>query len=230
MTVDRVLLGTKDGLLVLRAHDGKEANRPLSVPPETRILGAEGRYAALAPDDKTVAIVDVLAGERTASIRGPSTAVAAYTSANGMAILYASGDLVFYDRDGKMLDRALVPGEPFDLVRGTPIAPGPVAVTSRGLFAYAEVADGARMRDIDAMLKLAAVYVRAKAPEVALRWAKHVALLSAGRIAEAETMRAELLAARGDAASKKAAEAAKQRAESARDPEKPLPPFALIRR
>jgi tetratricopeptide (TPR) repeat protein len=229
MTVDRVLVVGKDGLVLLRAHDGKEASRAIPVAIDARIIGAEGRYAALATAEGDAMIVDVLAGERTASFKGPGPAIAAYTSASGMAILYATGDLIFHDRDGKMLDRALVPGEPIALLRGSPIAPGPVAVSTHGLFAFAEAPSEARMRDVDALLRLAGVFARLKEDGVALRLARFVAMRSAGRIAEAESLRAELLLVRPDPASKAAGAWAKKRAELARDRSKAVPPFALLR-
>jgi tetratricopeptide (TPR) repeat protein len=229
MTVDRVLIVSSGGLSLLRSHDGKESARTIALAGPSRILGAEGRYGAVLLESGEVAVVDVLGGEKTATIKGPSPALSAYTSASGMAILYASGDLVFYDRDGAMLDRALAPGEPLMLLRGSPMTPGPVAVTTRGLFAYAEVAsDGQHMRDVDAMLRMAQVLEKMGETKMALSLARDLALASSGRVDRAEDLRFSILWKAGDAASKASARAAAKRVEAAKDPTRPLPPFRLV--
>jgi hypothetical protein len=229
MTVDRVLVATSSALILLRSHDGKESARTIPIPASARILGAEGRYAAIAVENDEVAVIDVLGGERTATIKSPGRPLASYTSATGVAILYATGDLIFYDRDGIMLDRALVPGEPLSLLPGSPMTPGPVAVSTRGLLAYAEVAsDVPRMRDVDAMLRLGQVFAKVGEMKVAQSWARHVALASAGRIDRAEALRFEILWKLGDAVSKSSARAAAKRKDAAKDPTRTLFPFQLV--
>lgn len=229
MTVDRVLLLAKEAVHILRAYDGKPSTKPIAVSAEARLLGADGRYGAAA-DQGAVLILDLLAGERTAIARGPGNPAGYYTAANGVAILYSTGDLLFYDRDGGVLDRARVPGEPLYLIRGSPMSPGPVAVTTRGLFAFGEVsADPGRMRDVDAMLRLAGLFARIGEPQAALRWTEEVARVSAGRVERAEQLRAEILQKRSDPASQAAARWATERAQIAQDPTKPLPPFRLIK-
>ncbi|MCK6552671.1 hypothetical protein L6R52_43010, partial [Myxococcota bacterium] len=202
LTQDRVLVVTPAGLVLLRAHDGREAGKVIELGPEARIVGADGRSAVVALDATRAALVDVLSAEQTATLTGPGRAVGAYTAARGAAVLYATGDLITFDRDGALLDRAKVPGEPIQLVRGSPMAPGPVAMTTRGLWAFAEVpVDTTSMRDVDALLKLAAVLDRQKESALALRLVEGVARASVGRVERAERLRAELLERRGDAAS-----------------------------
>lgn len=224
LTGDRVLLVQRTELVFLRSHDGKEAGRPIPLPtPAAKIAGADGRYAVIDLGEGGSMLVDVLGAEQTARLIGPGAPLAAYTAANGVALAFSTGDLIFYERDGRVLDRLKVPGKIIDLVPGNPLVPGPVAVTSRGLYAYAEVPSDRRMRDIDAMLELAAVLIRMGETKAALRLTEHVAARSLGRVERAETMRAELLEKKGD---REAAKIARERAEAAKDPSKALPPYS----
>jgi hypothetical protein len=221
LTGDRVLLVGRTELHFLRTHDGKEAGRAIALPtPAARIAGADGRYAVIDLGEGGAMLVDVLGAEQTAILKGPGAPIASYTASNGVALAFATGDLIFYERDGRVLDRAKVPGKIIDLVPGNPLVPGPVAVTTRGLYAYAEVPSERRMRDVDAMLELAVVLARMGEKKAALRLAEHVAARSAGRIDRAETMRAELLT------DPEAAALARARAEAAKDPTRALPPFS----
>lgn len=243
LTGDRVLLVTRSELIFLRALDGKEAGRPVvlptlgprsgeavppadasrsPVPPNAKIVGVDGRYAVLdyGPELGT-AIFDALGSEQTALVRGPGAPVAAYTASNGVAIAFAGGDVVFFDRDGRVLDRARAPGTMIGLVAGDALAPGPVAITTRGVYAYAEVS---RMRDVDAILELAELLLRAGEEAAALRIAEWVASRSAGGVERAELLRAGIAEKRGDVATAKAARA---RAAAARDLTKVLPAFSL---
>ncbi len=228
MTTDRVLLLSASGLTLLRAHNGKPLGPPLPLPKATRVLGAHGRYAALESPGHTIHLVDVLGGEITARFLAPEQGVDAYAFSSGVAVLYASGDLVFYDRDGLMTERVHVPGRPIKLLRANPLAPGPVAWTSRGLFAFAKLSEPTEARDLRALLILAKVLDRLGESTAALDIATHVALGARGHVAEAERMRNHLYARQNDPASRAAAAAAQARAKSAQDPARPLPPFALI--
>lgn len=226
LTGDRVLLVTRSELIFLRALDGKEAGRPIALPaPSAKIVGVDGRYAVLdyGPELGT-AIFDALGSEQTALVRGPGAPVAAYTAANGVAIAFASGDVVFFERDGRVLDRARAPGKMIELVAGDALAPGPVAVTSRGMFAYAEVSPD-RMRDVDAILELAELLLRAGEEVSAMRIAEWVASRSAGGVERAELLRARIAEKRGDTAT---AKLARDRASAARDLTKPLSAFSLL--
>lgn len=229
ITADRILVLSSAGLSFLRAHDGKEAARTLPIAADARILGAEGRYAAIAVADGSVVLADVLAGELTATVRVPARPVASQTTTRGVAILCASGDVLFFDRDGALLDRAVVPGAPIGLLAGSPVAPGPVVVTSRGLFALGEVPEGRGrlQRDHDALLELARILDRKREQKAALRVVTAVAASSAGRTVAAEALRAELLERRGGPGDRRDAERARARAEAARDPARVLPPFTL---
>lgn len=227
MTRDRVVVVADEGLLLLRSHDGKPAREPLPMAQGARILGARGRYAGVAEGDGRVAIVDILAGERTATVEGPGRPVAAQTTRAGLAVLFESQDLVFFDRDGRMIDRAWVPGRPVALYAGSPVTPGPVVHTNLGLFALSEVdGEAALGRDVDGALAAARALLELDNPQAALRLATAVAAAGAGRVGDAEALRARILGARADAPSAAAAARAQARAERAKSAERTLGPFA----
>lgn len=228
MTRDVVVMTSGKGLVILRTYNGKPVKKPLPLPPNARILGASGRYGCAAGDDPAVSIFDIIGGEKTAVVNGPSKALACQTTADGVAILFETGDLMFYDRDGKLLDRAQVGGKPIDLLAGHPEAPGPIAVTTQGLFAFGEIPiDRSRLRDVDGMVALARVLLATGDEASALAVATQVAMVSAGGVKEAEALRADILGKRDDEASKRAAKWARARARAAADPTQPLPRFRI---
>ncbi|MBK6684337.1 MAG: hypothetical protein IPG45_07675 [Deltaproteobacteria bacterium] len=223
LTRDRAVLLTTAGLLLLKTYDGKPVRPPLPLSLEhPRLLGADGRYAAVAGDGGKVAVVDVLGGEVTATVVGPGPAVGAYSSAEGVALLFQSGDLLFFNRDGKLQSRARVPGAPRRLLRGSPEAPGPLVVTDRGLYAYAEAEVAS---DLRTWLALAEVLEKRGAKERALGLLDRLAERGAGQLVEIEGARARLLAL--DPRQTEASQAAQRRATCAADPTCPLPPFSL---
>lgn len=228
LTRDRVLLVTPKGVMLLRTHDGKPACNAVTVASGARILGAAGRYAALEESPGSVALLDILAAERTATVKGPGPAVAAVPSGQGVAVLFRSGDLIFFDRDGRMLDRAWLPGRPRALFAGSPVTPGPVVHTDLGLFAVAEVPiEAGLQRDVDAALAAAKLLIGDKNPQAALRILTAMALDSAGRVAEAEALRCRLLKAEGEEKNGLAIQRAMDRAERARDPSQSMGPMSF---
>lgn len=223
LTRDRAVLLTTAGLLLLKTYDGTPLRPPLTLALERpRILGADGRYAAVAGEGGRVALVDVLGAEVTATVVGPGPAVGAYSSAEGVVLLFQTGDLLFFNRDGKLQNRARVPGSPRRLLRGSPEAPGPLVVTDRGLYAYAEVEAA---WDLRTWLSLAELMEKRGAPAQALGLLDRLAERGAGLISEIEAARARLLAV--DPQSGEASQAAQRRAACAADPQCPLPPFRL---
>lgn len=228
LTRDRVVLVADPGLVLLRSHDGKPVREALPIPTGMRLLGARGRYAALADGEGRVVVVDILAAERTATVVGPGRPVAADTSGQGMVLLYEGGDLLFVDRDGHMLERAWVPGAPQAILQGSPSTPGPVVVTDAGLFAFAEVdAQEGLHRDVDAELMAADLLAGRGETAAALGVATDVARRGAGRIGAAETLRGQLLERVGTPEARAAAVQARARAERAADMSAPLGPFSL---
>jgi tetratricopeptide (TPR) repeat protein len=226
MTRDRVVLVSKAGLVLLRSHDGRAVRKPIAVAAGSKILGAGGRYAALAEPDGAVALVDILAAERTATLRGPGKAVSALTSGQGVAVLFDTGDLIFFDRDGRLLDRAWFEGEPKQLLPGSPVTPGPVVWSSLGLVAVADVgAQGGLQRDIDGAVLVARTLLKAGNARAGLRVVTRLAQQSAGRIAEAEGLRCQLLNAMDPQLNKAAMARAMARQKRAEDPTQSVGPF-----
>ena len=224
MVNGRVLVLGDAVLHIFDAPNGKRRGAPLPVGQGARWLGATGRYGIIATADGAIAIFDVLVGIRTATVRGPADAVAAIGTATGVAVAFSSGDLLSYDRDGVLLDRALVPGVPFAVYPGNALAPGPLVLSTAGAFAYGDVPENGTWRDVDAWLRLAEVLRDSGEPAAAMRVLDHLALDASGRVAQVEAMRAGLLAKSGDAAAAKSAAA---RAQAASDPTKALPRFVM---
>jgi hypothetical protein len=228
LTRDRVVLVAEAGLVLLRSHDGKPLRAPLEIPAGARLLGAEGRYAALADPEGRVVIVDILAGERTATVQGPGRPVAADTTGQGVVLLFEGGDVLFLDRDGRMVERAWVPGAPQALLQGNPVTPGPVVVTGAGLFALADVDPQAGLqRDVDAELMVAELLAARGETTAALGVVTGVAQRGAGRVGAAELLRAQLLEKLGGPGTAEAAAAARARGARAADPRQGLGPFVL---
>ncbi len=223
MVNGRVLVLTRNGLLILDAPDGK-LRATVPVGEGARWLGAQGRYAIIGTDDG-VAIIDVLAGVKTGEAVGPPSPVAALGTATGVAVAYASGDVISYDRDGVVLDRGRVPGTPFAMEPGDALAPGPRVLSDRGMFAFGEVPEPGTWRDVDGWLELAKLLAGSGEPAAAMRVLDRLALESTGRVAAVEGMRAGLLAKSGDAAG---AELAKARVRAAKNPRTPLPRFTVV--
>lgn len=219
LTGAKAVLRTDDALWILDAHDGAAKTvRGLST--ASRLLGARGRHAVIATGSD-LRFVDILAGVTTAKVRGPSRAIGAYSGPFALSILFATGDLIHWDPDGLLLDRARVRGRPLRILAGPPEAPGPVVETELGLIAFADVrAD--RATDLDHLLEAARWAWRAGRKDDARALAAYVARISAGRVADAESLRVAWMApgpARGEA---------KRRANAARDPLKALPPFRML--
>lgn len=228
MTRDIVVIVTPEGLVLLRTYNGKPVKAPIPLGPSPRLLGAARRYGCVGYEDGSVEVIDIVAGEKTATIRGPAKPVACDTTADGVALAFESGDVIFYDRDGKLLDRAHVAGRIIGVERGHPEAPGPIVVTSEGLFSLAEIPiEQSRLRDVDGMVALANLLEHEKDDAGALAVATWVAMTSAGRVKEAEQLRARLLEKRDDPASKRAAKWARVRSRAAAEPAQALLPFRI---
>lgn len=221
LTRDRVVLHTDQGLQLLRTSDGSMAWPIRKWPHDIRWLHASGRYATYVDDEDTIHIVDILSGRLSGACRGPGRPIGATTQSEGIAVLFESGDLFQLDRDGQLLDRSRPPGRALQLVDGHPLVPGPIVLTTEGLFAYGEVRTGA-LRDVDGLIALAELLQAEGRSEEALRLATFVAVASAGRVSKAELLRASLLRTSDNEA---AAVRAQQRAEQARDLTQPLPYF-----
>lgn len=225
LTADRAVVFAGAKLVILRTYNG-DAVETLDAPTAGRLVAAHARYACVAQERK-IHLFDILAGEKTAVVDGPGRPVDCYSSTKGVTVLYETGDLIFFDRDGRMQDRARVEGRPERLVRGSPIAPGPVVVTDHGLFAFADLGDEPVLRDVEAMIRLAELEAKAGNTRAALRLANDVAHRSAGRVARAEMLRARLYRGMKGAAYRKAAADAAARCRAAEHPERVLPPFSL---
>jgi hypothetical protein len=226
MVPGRVLWLAGDHLHILDSTTGKVRGTPLAVPEGARWLTAEGRHAVLGAG-RQVQLVDVLAGEERARLAGPAEATAAAAEESGVLVAFETGDVFWLDREGSLADRGRVIGRPSAARSAPPRAGGFVVRTDRGLIALGPVPSPERPRELDLALRLATLAKAQGDARGALRLAERVALLGAGRVSEAEQLRASLLEADGRAGSREAAHAARARAASARDPSVPLPPFLL---
>ncbi|MEM7675750.1 MAG: hypothetical protein AAF449_07065 [Myxococcota bacterium] len=193
LTRERAVLATDDALHILRSHNGSPARSAIRWRVGHRLLHAEGRYGTATDDRRTVVLIDILTGQKTGEIEGPGRPRAALTLRDGVAVLFDTGDLFQLGREAKILDRARPPGRPLQLVRGHPLSPGPIVVTTEGVFAYTEVRSST-LRDVDAYLAMARWFQANGRESVALRLLSSVIDRGAGRIAEAKTLRAQWLA------------------------------------
>ncbi len=218
----RILLFGPESLTIVDADSGKVRGTPFAVEPGSTVLGAHGRFLVLSTPPTGARIFDVLGASEVSKIEGPAPAVVASIGERGLWIGSASGDLLAVDREGVVVDRALVLGVPAEMVPLGSVLPGHLVRTDRGLFAIGEVpADGAT-RDVDALLRLARLYLSIGDRRGAERVAEAVARSGMGRVAEAESLRAELLEGRGAVAA-----AARERAKVLTDLRRPAPRFRL---
>lgn len=216
LTTARALLWTEDTVFVLDAHDGRTVAAIAA--PNGRVLAASGRRAAVAVGGGRVRLLDILAGSVTAEVEGPSLPVAAAVGPFSVAVVHASGDLMQWDPDGPLLDRALLPGPPIGVLPGT----DGFVVHARGrLLRFSFLQPGVRF-DVDVLLEAARDADRAGRPAAARAIADHLSALGAGRIAAAETLRARLSR---EAERPRVAAAAEARAKAFADPLEPGPPF-----
>ncbi|MEO1338443.1 MAG: hypothetical protein AAFV29_22565, partial [Myxococcota bacterium] len=154
LTRERAVLATDAELHILRSHNGKPARSARAWSSELRLLHADGRYGTATDDRSQIVLIDILTGQKTGRFEGPSRPKAALTLRDGVAVLFESGDLFQLDREAKVIDRARPPGRPLQLVQGHPLSPGPIVVTTEGVFAYSEIR-ASTVRDVDAYLALA---------------------------------------------------------------------------
>ena len=220
---ERVVVVSEAGLHLLRTHNGKATRTVRPWPAGAEWLHVSGRYGTARLPDGRVALYDVLSGRETGRRAGPGRPMDAITLTEGVAVLFATGDVFQLDRDGHVLDRARPPGRPLQLLAGHPLTPGPIVVTTEGVFGLTELRAGL-VRDVDAYLALSELLGASGQSAAALRLATAVAIDSAGRVADAERLRARWLRALGNTA---AARSATRRADTAADLSKSLPPPAI---
>lgn len=216
MPIGRVAVMAGDRVLIFDSRDGKARGSPFDVGPGARWIGANGRYGGIATADDSLLVLDILGGVQTARLKGPGRPIGFVGTASGYIAMFASSDVISYDRDGVMLDRAKVPGRPFALRPGPADAPGAVAMTTRGLFALGAVpAAKTALRDVDALAMLAELLTTVGDKSAAIRVANHGARRAVGRVDQFESIRAKLLEG-------EAAKIAKARCEIARQADQPL--------
>ncbi len=220
---ERVVVLDSEGVSILRVDNGKRLAGPWAVPEDARLLSAFGRHAVVSLGGGKARIYDILSREEMATIVAPPSLAFAYTYGAGVALICRSGDVLFYDRDGHLLDRGLAPGPVLGVSRGPAQAAGPEIHTEVGLYAFSEVPlQPGLSRDVDAWLAWSQLELRAKNWVLAESLATKIARSGMGRLAEAESVRAKALAAQGRAAE---ATQAKARATRAKNPALSLPPF-----
>jgi hypothetical protein len=224
----RVLLLGAEGLLILDALNGKPRSAALKTGAGARWVGADGRFAVLALPGGSIQSFDVLGGSPAAKLAGPGKPIAEISTSTGLAVLFDTGDLFAFDRDGVVLDRVRVPGTPLELRHGHALAPGPVVLSTRGVFAFADVPEAGTPRDVDVILRLAGVLDEAGERDAALELLEAWLIRPTGRVAELELLRAKLLSKAADPASKEAAGWAETRAAEARRLDAPLPRYRWL--
>ncbi len=227
----RVLVLDAGAVELVDTYDGRVRGAPLRLPgggdagPELRIrwLGGLGRFGALADAAERVHLVDVLEGSCRATLAGPARPTAAIGTAGGVALGFASGDVLFVDPDGALVDRLRVDGAVRALhAWDVPGVHEAILVESeaRALVAAVPTLDAARRRDVDGWLSLAARALDDGDAGAALRAAEPVAWATLGRVAEAEALRARAAERLGDTAR---ARRARSRSDRARDIAEALP-------
>lgn len=189
LTRAKALLLTPNGLTILDAHDG--ALRKIEgVPTDMRLLGARGRHAALGMGTR-VLLVDVLAGAVTAEVRTPSMALGAHAGAFTISVLCVDGEVLHWDPDGLLIDRARVKGNPVGILAGPPEAPGPLVETRREIVAFSEVLPDDHT-DVDLLLDSAQMAHGLGQTEAARRLVGWVRRRGYGRLDRAESLEARL--------------------------------------
>lgn len=226
LTPDRAIVVGGGSATVLATYNGQIA-KALPAPDGGAVLGADARFLCIGAGS-TVHLYDISSIEKIGEVVGPGRAIDCHSEPTGVAILYETGDLLFFDRDGRLVDRARAPGRPERLVPNSPIAPGPVVVTDRGLFAFSNAGAEPLERDVDVLLRLAEIEADHGSAAVALRLADHIALVSAGAVGKAEMLRAKLLRSSPIPALQRAADLATIRCRAAEQPSLSLPPLALV--
>jgi len=180
-------------LHILDTRNGKQRGSIVKLGPSSaEFLGAQGRYAVYRTGESST-IVDVLAGIKTAEVKGPSRPLVAGTTPYGVVIAYASKDVLFFNREGKMLDRTTVLGTPLAMVRGHPKTPSQLLITTLGVLALGDIPDGDEPRDLDAYLAMSRMLVALDEPQLALQLLDHVASKNLGMVPVFEVERCRLL-------------------------------------
>ncbi len=228
LTRGRILLESEGAIFVHDSETGKRRAGPFETGSPVRFLGSHGRYGAVGLTDGGVLLLDVLAGEVIANVRGPSKAVAAVGHDHGVALFFETGDVSFYDREGRLSDRALVPGQPLDALPVGTLRPSLMVVSTEGVY-FLLPPNPETPRDVDVFLEIALIQDDLGRKDAALRVATYAARLGTGRIGALESLRASLLEGKAASAEKQARAAALARAQAANDPQASLPRFAWVR-
>lgn len=228
LTRGRVMIELSGQLYLHDSESGRRRAGPFPVGGGVVHLGSHGRYGAFGQADGRILMLDVLAGEPLGTLEGPGPAVAALGHEHGLALVFASGDLLYVDREGAVADRAQVPGLPLGAAWVGPGDKSILVLSTQGLY-FASPPNPDAPRDVDVYLELAELYARAGRKDAALRLATHGARMGAGRIAAFEGLRARLLEGEVDPARQAARTAALLRAEAAQNSKTRLLPFAWVK-
>lgn len=191
LTAAKALVLSEDALHVLDVHDGRARHIPAA---DTRFLGAHGRHAALGRGSEVV-IVDVLAGAVRARVIGPDRAVAAHAGAFAVSVAFANGEVLHWDPDGILLDRAQVRGSPRRVFSGPAEAPGPAVETDLEIVAFSDVLPDDRT-DMDLLLDAARLFADDGDPDTALELLGWIRRQGAGKLDSAARMAASIEARR----------------------------------
>lgn len=226
ITASRVLVKKGQTLYLYDLHSGRLLKPLLSLPSSAKILSAQGRHAVVSLGEHKVALVDVLARSISAQVIGPGQPMAALSSPFEVTVVYATGDVLRWDPDGLLLDRSVVRGRIRNVYALPPTRPGVLVETEGSLYALSNITPN-KMRDIDMLLEAARAAYMAGHSAVGLRIVTEMLLTNAGKIVEAEQLRAEVLKNYPVKSLRFMSASATARSSAARDSSQSVAPFSL---
>ncbi len=228
MTDSRALVLVKNKLRIYDLHNGRLVEPILSFPFAVRILGVEGRHAVLQSSRHGVTVVDIYDRVITAQVKGPGTPVSSLSLPYEITVIYHTGDVLRWDPDGLLLDRARLEAGPRQIHPATPGIPRVLIETDNGLYAFSSFQPEART-DIDMLLIAAAAALKRGELESAFVLATEVASMDVGNISQAEDLRIQAMERMNPQQFAISLDEARVRRQAALIPTQPLTKFALKR-
>lgn len=179
LTTARAVLRTEAGVEIFDAHQGRRVGPPFVFGAAARVASAAGRHAVIALGGARAQLLDILAGTEMAEVEGPAQLVAALASGFSQALVYESGDVLFWDPDGVLLGRAQVRGRPVAAYAPPPGQGGVLVETEHALWSLAEPSPEGET-DVDLSLRAARLAQALGRSEDARAWVEHARRAGAG--------------------------------------------------